>query len=60
MANLLRWSATGLVVYNMLFLLQYQLFMRGLDELGPYPTTAREVFLDRLAIPWRLVRHWLG
>ena len=58
--TLLRWSATGLVVYNMLFLLQYQLFMRGLDELAPYPTTAREVFLDRLAIPWRLVRHWLG
>ena len=57
---LVRWSATGLVVYNMLFFVQYQLFMKGLDELAPYPTTAREVFLDRLAIPWRLVRYWLG
>jgi len=55
-----RWTATGLIVYNLLFLVQYQLFMRGFRDLVPYPTTARQVFLDRLSVPWTLLRAWLN
>ncbi len=51
--------ALALVAYNLLFLLQYQLFMRGFQELAPYPTTVRQILVDRLAIPWRLVQAWL-
>lgn len=52
--------ALALVAYNLLFLLQYQLFMRGFHELAPYPTTVRQILLDRLAIPWRLIQAWLS
>ena len=55
----LRWAAVALIVYNLLFLVQYQLFMRGFRELAPYPTTVRQVFLDRLTLPWHLLTHWL-
>jgi len=55
---LLRWSATVLIVYNLLFLVQYQLFMRGFQDLAPYPSTARQVFVDRLVLPFRLLHHW--
>jgi hypothetical protein len=57
---LLRWTALALVVYNLLFLLQYQLFMRGFTQLAPYPTTIRQVFVDRLTLPWHLLRAWTG
>jgi hypothetical protein len=57
---LLRWTAVALVVYNLLFLLQYQLFMRGFQNLAPYPTTMRQVLFDRLTLPWHLIRAWLG
>lgn len=59
-AVLLRWSATVLIVYNLLFLVQYQLFMRGFQDLAPYPATARQVFVDRLVLPYRLLRLWIG
>lgn len=52
----LRWTATLLVVYNLLFLFQYQLFMHGATALAPYPETVRQVFVDRLTLPWRFVR----
>jgi hypothetical protein len=55
-----RWTALGVVAYNLLFLLQYQLFMRGYDDLVPYPTTVRQILLDRLALPWVLLRAWLS
>jgi hypothetical protein len=55
-----RWTAVTLVVYNLLFLLQYQLFMRGFQNLAPYPTTMRQVLFDRLTLPWHLIRAWLG
>lgn len=57
---IVRAAALALVGYNLLFLLQYQLFMRGFEELAPYPTTVRQILVDRLAIPWRLIRAWLG
>jgi hypothetical protein len=56
----LRWAAAGAIAYNALFLLQYQLFMRGFTNLVSYPTTAREVFLDRLALPFYIARAWFG
>jgi hypothetical protein len=56
---LVRWMAVCLIAYNLLFLLQYQLFMRGFRELAPYPTTVRQVLLDRLVLPWHLLRLWL-
>ena len=54
-----RWLSLGLVVYNLLFLLQYQLFMRGVVDLAPYPTTVTQVFVDRLLLPFHLVARWL-
>jgi hypothetical protein len=57
---LLRWTAVTLVVYNLLFLLQYQLFMRGFTQIAPYPTTIRQVLFDRLTLPWHLLRAWIG
>ena len=55
----LRWVSLGLVTYNLLFVLQYQLFLRGFAELAAYPSTPRTVFVERLAVPWRLARYWL-
>jgi hypothetical protein len=56
---LMRWFAMSLVVYNVLFLLQYQLFMRGFTDLVPYPSTGRQVFFDRIVLPWTLLWGWL-
>jgi hypothetical protein len=53
--TLLRWSAAALVAYNLLFLLQYQLFMHGAVSLAPYPTTLQQVLFDRLTLPARLI-----
>jgi hypothetical protein len=57
---LLRWTAVALVAYNLLFLLQYQLVMRGFRQFGPYPGTVRQVLFDRLILPWHLLAAWLG
>jgi hypothetical protein len=38
-APALRAGALAPIVYNGLFLVQYQLFMRGYRDLSPYPTT---------------------
>lgn len=57
--GLLRWTAVALVTYNVLFLLQYQMFMRGFRELAPYPTTVRQVLFDRLTLLWHLLQQWL-
>jgi len=56
----MRWTAVALIAYNLLFLVQYQLFMRGFRELAPYPDTIRQVFFDRLTLPWHLLRVWMG
>lgn len=58
-AGWLRAAAVALVVYNGLFLVQYQLFMRGYRDLVPYPTTVRQILVDRVTLPFTLVRHWL-
>lgn len=58
--SLVRWTAACLIVYNLLFLLQYQLFMRGFRDFAVYPTTVRQVLVDRLVLPWHLLRLWLS
>jgi hypothetical protein len=55
----LRLAAAGLIVYNLLFLLQYQLFMRGHADLAPYPTSVTQILIDRLFLPARLLAAWL-
>jgi hypothetical protein len=54
-ASWLRAGALALIVYNGLFLLQYQLFMRGYRELSPYPTTVKQILIDRLLLPFKLL-----
>ena len=59
-ARLCRLAATVLIVYNLLFLVQYQLVMRGHRDLVTYPTTTRQILIDRMILPWLLVRRWIG
>jgi hypothetical protein len=56
---MLRWTAVVLAASNLLFLVQYQLFMRGYGHLVPYPTTTQQVLVDRFTVPWLLLRTWL-
>lgn len=53
------WAAVAVIVYNLLFLFQYQLFMRGLRDLVPYPHTVSQVFFDRLWLPVKLLLNQL-
>ena len=57
---LTRAVALALIAYNLLFLFQYQLFMRGFEQVAPYPDTFQTVFVERLVVPWRLAWLWLG
>jgi len=56
----LRLTSLALVIYNVLFLLQYQLFMRGRTDLVPYPETMRQILVDRLLLPWQLLWRWIS
>jgi hypothetical protein len=47
-----------LVAANLLLLLQYQLFMKGLTSLAPYPAGWFDMFVVRLAVPFRLLAWW--
>jgi hypothetical protein len=44
-----------LVVANGLLLLQYQVFMKGLPDLAPYPHGWSHLFLTRFVVPFRLL-----
>jgi hypothetical protein len=44
---------------NVLLLLQYQLFMKGLDELAPYPRGVFDMWVARFVVPVRLIVWWL-
>jgi hypothetical protein len=55
-----RWISAAAIGYNVLFLLQYQLFMRGMRDVVPYPETVRQVFVDRLWLPFHLLMNWLS
>ena len=53
--NWVRCTAVCVIVSNVLFMTQYQLSMRGYDNLASYPATAQQVILERFLIPWRLI-----
>jgi hypothetical protein len=57
---MVRWVSAAALAYNVLFLFQYQLFMRGMRDLVPYPETAKQVFLDRLWLPFQLLWRWMS
>jgi len=48
------------VVANGLLLLQYQLFMKGLAAIAPYPGEWFSMWLARFVVPLRLLGWWLG
>jgi len=57
---LVAWFSVAAIAYNLLFLFQYQLFMRGMRDLAPYPETARQIFVDRLWLPFQLLLRWVS
>jgi len=52
--------AVVLVVLNLLLLFQYQLFMKGLHAIAPYPRGWFDMWLARLVVPFRFLAWWLG
>ncbi len=56
---LIRAAALVLIGCNLLFLLQYQLFMQGLTNIVPaYPGDFWSVFIERFIVPLRLLDGW--
>jgi hypothetical protein len=47
-------------VLNWLLLLQYQLYMKGLHDIAPYPAGWFDLYFTRFLVPWRLVEWLLG
>ena len=45
---------------NWLLLLQYQLYMKGLHDVAPYPAGWFDLYAMRFLVPWRLVAWLLG
>jgi hypothetical protein len=58
-SRVVAWLSVAAIVYNLLFVVQYQLFMRGMRDLVPYPETAAQIFFDRLWLPAWLLLRWL-
>lgn len=52
------WVVVVLTGLNWLLLLQYQVFMKGLRDVAPYPEGAA-LWIDRFMVPFRLVERWL-
>jgi hypothetical protein len=58
-----RWMIPIVVVtigLNVLLLFQYQLFLKGLRDIAPYPTGAYGLLLARFIVPFRFIALWLG
>jgi len=47
------------VSLNLLLLLQYQLFLRGLRNIAPYPEGIYGLVFARFVVPFRLLHMWL-
>jgi hypothetical protein len=47
-----------LTLANGLLLLQYELFMRGLEAIAPYPHGGFDMWVVRFAVPIRLLARW--
>lgn len=57
---LVRILSVFLIGSNVLFLLQYQLFMRGFHDIVPvYPEDAWTVFAERFVVPFKLLAAWM-
>lgn len=52
--------AGALVAANLLLLFQYQLFMRGLRDVAPYPSGWFDLYAARFVVPARFIGWWLG
>ena len=58
---LVRLASLFLIGSNVLFLLQYQLFMRGFtDIVAEYPDGPWAVFVDRFLVPFRILAYWVN
>ena len=58
---LVRTVSIFLIGSNLLFLLQYQFFMRGFQDIVPeYPEDLWTVFGERFVMPFKLVAAWLN
>ena len=58
---LVRLASLFLIGSNVLFLLQYQLFMRGFHEIVPeYPDDLWTVFAERFVVPFKLLAAWMS
>ena len=47
-----------LVVLNLLLLLQYQLALKGLEHIAPYPNGIVDMWVTRFVVPIRLLAWW--
>jgi hypothetical protein len=52
--------AAMLGLTNLLLLLQYELFMKGVRDIAPYPGEWHSMWVARFLVPFRLVRGWFG
>ena len=60
-AALVRVLSVFLIGSNVLFLLQYQLFMRGFHDIVPvYPEDVWTVFAERFVVPFKLLAAWIS
>ena len=59
--TLVRLASLFLIGSNLLFLLQYQLFMRGFTDIVPeYPDDLWTVFAERFVVPFKLLAAWMS
>jgi hypothetical protein len=52
--------AAGLTVGHWLLLLQYQVFMKGLIDIAPYPHGWTDMWVTRFVVPFRIVARWMS
>jgi hypothetical protein len=52
------WLLLALAVAHGLLLLQYQLFMKGLDGIAPYPHGGYDMWVVRWLVPFRVIAWW--
>jgi hypothetical protein len=52
--------AGALVLANLLLLFQYQLFLKGMRDVAPYPSDWFNLFAARFVVPVRLLARWFG
>ena len=50
----------GVVALNLLLLFQYQLFMKGLRGVAPYPSDWFGLCVARFVVPFRFLAWWMG